>query len=54
MPTYEFICRSCSKDFSVTTSVKDLGQGQIKCPDCGTKDVKQQMALFMSKTSHKG
>jgi putative FmdB family regulatory protein len=53
MPTYEFTCPACGKDFSTTTSVKDLEQGKITCPNCGAKEVKQQMAVFTSKTSRK-
>lgn len=54
MPTYEFTCRACGKDFSTTAPVKDLEQGRIECPECGKKDVKQQLTTFAPKTSSKG
>ena len=53
MPTYEFICLKCNKEFSVVLSVNEREKGEAKCPDCGERDLKQVMSPFISKTSRK-
>jgi putative FmdB family regulatory protein len=41
VPTYEFTCPKCQKEFTTALSVKELEQGSVKCPDCGESNVKQ-------------
>ncbi len=53
MPTYEFKCQACEKQFSTTSTVKQLEEGKIKCPSCGAAKVQQQATTFTSKTSRK-
>lgn len=34
MPTYDFACAPCAKDFDVTQSIRDY-DGKAICPTCG-------------------
>jgi len=54
MPTYEYLCESCKKDFAVTLSISERAQASVKCPGCGSNKVNPQMATFSAKTSRKG
>ncbi len=53
MPLYEFSCTKCQKEFMTALSVKELEEGEAKCPDCGGNDVKQLLTAFTPKTSRK-
>ncbi len=53
MPTYEFLCESCGKEFEVTLSLSERAQAKIKCPGCESERVTPQMAVFTAKTSRK-
>ena len=53
MPLYEFSCPKCEKEFVAALTVKELEQGEAECPDCGERDVKQQLSSFTPKTSRK-
>jgi putative FmdB family regulatory protein len=53
MPTYEFKCQACEKPFSATATVKELEEGTIKCPSCGSTNIQQLPTTFISKTSRK-
>ena len=42
MPTYEYLCKSCQKTFTVIVTVKNHEeQPKPKCPHCGKDDVVQ-------------
>lgn len=52
MPVYEFYCKRCKKDVTLTLTVKEREAGAQRCPDCrGALD--PVMATFYSKTSRK-
>jgi putative FmdB family regulatory protein len=53
MPTYEFRCRNCGKEFSAAAHVKDLEQRAITCPNCGKNDLQELISPFIPKTSKK-
>ncbi|MBW1981083.1 MAG: zinc ribbon domain-containing protein [Deltaproteobacteria bacterium] len=53
MPTYEYLCQNCNKDFSVVMSISQYEQGKVKCPECGKEEVKQQVTPFVAQTSRK-
>jgi len=53
MPTYEFVCESCNKSFSVILSLADYEKKKYKCPKCDSKKVKQQITAFQAVTSKK-
>ncbi|QDV06210.1 Zinc ribbon domain protein [Planctomycetes bacterium Poly30] len=40
MPTFDFLCASCSKAFEELV----LGSETIECPECGSKKVKKQVS----------
>jgi putative FmdB family regulatory protein len=55
MPTYEYRCQKCKKNFTVMISLKDYEAGKVKCPKCKSKkNLTQQITHFMTKTSRKG
>ena len=53
MPTYEFMCQKCEKQFSVNISISDYEKKKYKCPECGSKKVKQLITGFQTVTSRK-
>jgi len=53
MPTYEFLCNKCQKEFSVTMTIRERGEKKPTCPTCGGSDLEPLMAGFFSKTSRK-
>jgi putative FmdB family regulatory protein len=53
MPTYEFLCTKCQKEFSVTMTIRERGETKPACPKCGSTDLEPLMASFFSKTSRK-
>ena len=54
MPTYDYRCEACNKSFSVELSMKAHEDKKVKCPKCGSKQVKQKVSRFFAITSHKG
>lgn len=53
MPVYQFNCKECSKKFTQTMSVADLGKNRVTCPKCKSRKVEQQIAAFFAVTSKK-
>ena len=54
MPVYDFKCRACGKEFTVTAAVSQLEKGKAgKCPECGKKNAQQLLGVFTPKTSRK-
>jgi len=53
MPTYDFLCKKCKKPFTVNIPFRDYDRGNVKCPHCGGRSLKQQITSFMIKTSRK-
>ena len=53
MPTYEYLCKACKKEFSLIQSFSEHEKGKVACPKCKSKQVKQLISLFMAKTSRK-
>ena len=48
MPIFEFRCLDCSEKFEDLFSSHDISNEDIKCPKCGSKDVKRIFSLFSS------
>ena len=46
MPQYEFYCRACKKSFSQVLKLVDYEEGDIACPQCGSKNVEQRWSAF--------
>jgi len=53
MPYYVFHCDQCQKGFTLLLRMADLEKGGIKCPDCGSEKVHQEVAAFSAVTSKK-
>lgn len=53
MPTYEFHCNACGKDFTNILSVSERTSRTITCPACGSKDVEQKYTSISVKTGKK-
>jgi putative FmdB family regulatory protein len=53
MPTYEYRCPECKKQFSVILSIKEHDGKKAKCPKCGGKKPDQILTAFQVKTSKK-
>lgn len=53
MPTYEYQCLKCEKEFTLVLSIKDHDEKKAKCPKCGGKKLKQLITPFTAKTSRK-
>ncbi len=41
MPNYDFVCKSCGNSFTELVSIKAKEDGLVKCPRCGSNDIKQ-------------
>jgi putative FmdB family regulatory protein len=53
MPSYEFICEKCEKQFLLYLSLAEYEKKQYACPKCKSRKVKQQISTFQTKTSRK-
>jgi putative FmdB family regulatory protein len=53
MPTYDYQCQDCKRKFSVTHRISDHEEAKVVCPKCKSRKVKQQISLFITKTSRK-
>ncbi len=53
MPTYEFTCQKCNKEFTLIIPISEYEKGNFRCPKCKSKRVKQQITSFQVVTSKK-
>jgi putative FmdB family regulatory protein len=54
MPAYEYMCRDCSKEFTVFLTIKELdAKPKIVCPHCESDNVDKKLTAFFAKTSKK-
>jgi len=54
MPTYEYTCKDCKKDFTVYLSIREFdAKPKIKCPNCESHNIIRKFAGFFAKTSKK-
>ena len=53
MPTYEFLCTKCQKEFSVTMTIKEREEKPPAFPTCGGTALEPLMGSFFAKTSRK-
>ena len=42
MPQYEFFCHACNRPFSKTLTPVEYKEGNVTCPQCGSKQVEQR------------
>ncbi len=53
MPTYDFRCKGCKKQFVVTETFKEHEKHREKCPKCGSQEIEQLFESVNVKTSKK-
>jgi len=54
MPSYEYGCKDCGKDFLIFLSLKEMeAKPKITCPLCGSDHVEKKFGAFFAKTSKK-
>jgi putative FmdB family regulatory protein len=53
MPTYEYECKKCRKEFSVTMGMGEHDKKRVQCPKCKSGDVKQAISSVFVTTSKK-
>ncbi len=53
MPTYEFLCSQCQKEFSITMTIREREEKQPVCPACGSKELEPMFGSVFAKTSRK-
>lgn len=56
MPTYEFLCHACGKEFEWISSITDYERQQkegMQCPSCASRDVVRQLSSVQVKTAKK-
>ena len=54
MPTYEYRCDKCNREFALAMSVTEHDKRRPKCPKCGSGRVTQLISAFFTQTSRKG
>lgn len=54
MPTYDFICNSCSQRFDVFLTYADYGRVPVHCSHCDSADVRRRMTKVRIAKSEEG
>ncbi|MFN3422780.1 MAG: FmdB family zinc ribbon protein [Armatimonadota bacterium] len=49
MPVYEFRCDRCGHEFEELVSWRDLEDGKVQCPQCGSKEIRRKLSLFATR-----
>ena len=53
MPTYEFKCKKCGNRFEMAESIGQHDKHKEKCPECGSKSIKNVISAASVKTAKK-
>ena len=54
MPSYDYTCNKCKKEFTVYLTIKDIeGKQKVTCEQCKSTDVVKKLSSFFAKTSKK-
>ena len=53
MPIYEYLCKSCNKEFSLKQHIAEYDTGKVVCNYCGSNNVVRKFSTFYAKTSRK-
>lgn len=53
MPTYEYRCDKCGKNFSLLLTIREHEQGGVICPQCRSNRVSQRATGFTAITGRK-
>ncbi|WP_456339132.1 FmdB family zinc ribbon protein [Fervidibacter sacchari] len=54
MPIYEFRCDRCGYEFEELVSWRDVEEGRVRCPNCGSKEVRRKLSLFSTRSPNSG
>ena len=46
MPHFEFFCNDCKNLFSKILALTDYEEGEVLCPNCGSKMLEQRCSPF--------
>lgn len=53
MPTYQYRCKKCGKEFEVVMTIERHERARQKCPKCNSRSIEQLFSPFFAKTSSK-
>lgn len=54
MPTYDYVCNNCNKEFVVFLSLKEYESSpHVTCPNCKSTNVERKITEFYAKTASK-
>ena len=54
MPSYEYACNKCKKEFTVYLTIKEIEEKpKVKCEYCKSTNVSKKLTSFFAKTSRK-
>jgi putative FmdB family regulatory protein len=53
MPTYEYECKKCGHEFSLTMAMDEHQKKKVRCPKCKSQNVKQVFGSVFVTTSRK-
>jgi len=53
MSQYAYHCEDCNREFTQHHHISEIDQTEIKCPNCGGKNVHQLVSTFSAVTSKK-
>jgi putative FmdB family regulatory protein len=53
MPLYDYVCKTCHKQFEIALTLTEHEQEKVRCPKFGSKKVEQEPAAFFAVTSRK-
>ncbi len=54
MPSYEYVCKDCNKEFIIFFSLKEYeARPRITCPHCESDNVERKLTAFIAKTDKK-
>ncbi len=53
MPTYDYQCESCGKEFSRTETMAKRAAKPVNCPKCNSDNVERVFSEFFAKTIRK-
>lgn len=53
MATYEYECKKCRHEFSLSMAMEEHQKKKVRCPKCKSENVKQVIAPVFVTTSRK-
>ena len=53
MPTYDYKCNECDREFSRLESMERHEKGRVRCPKCKSDQVSRLLRSFYAKTVRK-